>query len=81
MFHRWVSTDFETHDACLVCGGMWVNTEPDSVVLHFDTMQSFDGSPAVDCTGNPSQCHHYAGECPVDECHLDPACNCLYCYS
>lgn len=83
MFHRWISTDYESHDACLVCGGMWVNTDPGSVVLHFDTMQSIDGTPATDCTGNVSQCHHYAGECPNvgEPCQIDPACNCVFCDS
>lgn len=86
MFHRWVSTDVEEHDSCLVCGGMWEYNAADS--YH----HSADGSDAVRCTGDTLQVHGYAGEQWCDACdkpnliedhceHYRTDCNCLFCDS
>lgn len=74
MFHRWIGTDDPAHDTCLTCGGMWaVNASGAHVGI--------DGTPAVQCAGSAAQCHHYAGECPENECRRDDNCNCLHCFS
>jgi hypothetical protein len=72
MSHKWISADADTA-SCLTCGGLWTSTEDAHVAL--------DGELAAYCSGNTSQCHHYSDECPVDECKLDPECNCLSCHS
>lgn len=75
MFHRWIGTDEDPHEVCLTCGGMWVWDS------YAGRHVGIDGTPAVNCTRNTAQCHHYAGECPAEECNLDSNCNCLHCYS
>jgi len=69
MFHVWISAD-EDMQSCLTCGGLW-----------YSTGKSLDGDDATHCTGNTNSCHHYADECPADECSLTGECNCLSCYS
>lgn len=83
-FHKWVSTDTPEYDACLVCGGMWVNSNPGSVVLEIGQMTAMNGDPASGCCGNLTQtCHHYHGECPEPRtvCLLNLECNCVLCVS
>jgi hypothetical protein len=70
-FHKWVGTDSEEHSQCLTCGGLWEQGE--------ETHLSARGEWASNCSGNTSQCHHYGGECPEDQCQLDSECNCLFC--
>jgi hypothetical protein len=81
-FHKWVSTDTQEHDKCLVCGGMWVAGDSE----HY----SISGEYAVTCSGNTTQCHHYQGDdecwrCFNDStdlvCERDAECNCLFCDS
>jgi len=79
MSHVWTSTDSSRYLSCLVCGGAWENVEPESFGATID-MRGHDGELAPYCTGNTEQCHHYAGECPEDECQLDAICNCVHCY-
>jgi hypothetical protein len=82
-FHTWVSTDTPEHDSCLVCGGMWVNSNPGSVVLELGQITAINGEPAVNCTSNTQQCHHYHNEHAneLTVCRLDTECNCLFCNS
>lgn len=79
--HVWVGTGEDSLTSCLICGGVWdYNSGPLWVSHHV----SLTGDPAVDCTGNKEQCHHYEGECPINDgspCQLDLACNCLSCFS
>jgi hypothetical protein len=78
MFHKWISTDTEEHVQCLTCGGMWVDSDPESVS---SSIVAQDGEYASPCNGATDNCHHYTGECPESECKLDPECNCLFCHS
>lgn len=77
MTHVWMSTDSDEFDTCLVCGGMWANTDDGHV--------GSNGDYATACTHNTSQCHHFEGECPNvatdwhTACHIDVNCNCLLC--
>jgi hypothetical protein len=81
-FHKWISTDTAEYESCLVCGGMWVNSNPGSVVLEIGQMTAINGELATDCSGNTAQCHHYSNEHSneMTVCRLGE-CNCLFCNS
>ena len=78
MLHNFIGTGERGYARCLACGGLWGTDDGDYI--------SIDGKPASPCrgllaNGDGGRCHHYAHECPVDECSLDPECNCLFCHS
>lgn len=80
-FHTWIGIGDGPMSSCLICGGVW-DYKPGP--LWMESHLSMTGEPAVDCTGNRNQCHHYPGECSLTDgspCLFDPACNCLHCFS
>jgi hypothetical protein len=88
-FHKWIGTDTEEHESCLICGGVWAFSDADR--YH----HSADGSDAVRCTGDTNQVHGFSGEQWCNVCdlpnrpdldgnycpHVYVDCNCLFCDS
>jgi hypothetical protein len=78
MNHKYIGSE-DSGVSCLTCGGYWSLAGNGKASGAY--AQSLDGSWPTDCTGNTSEGHHYADECPADECSLTGECNCLRCHS
>ena len=88
--HRFMSTDHETHEACLTCGAMY-ELQPVPGDWSRGEYMAANGDQPMECTGDTGMAHGYPGErycheqqLPLDrsdhECpHVDHDCNCLFC--
>jgi len=71
--HRFIGVGESDLSQCLECGGLWVWDFADN------SRRSLNGVLAGDCVTDIE--HHYKGECPGENCSLNPGCNCLHCDS
>lgn len=82
--HRFMGTDNEEHESCLTCGALFqLLAQPDDATC--GDYSAADGSDPMQCTGDTSMAHGYAGERVCDACngqgceHCNHECNCLLC--
>ena len=62
--HRWISAD-DNYVSCLMCGGLWEDTDPESITT--DGIRSATGDYPTECTSAMSV-HGYPGERYCHEC-------------